>query len=187
MYSYAREFGEAVIFTRQIGCITPIFDFRDKLYCNPDAMTKIGNFLDKMMAKKNILIEDFCANCLNANIFLVKELSNLLRCKAIVTLGYITIKGPREDLYRFSCEDLQRWIEPEFLTNSANAHAWITLESGEVIDLTLLTSIAIVKNCDGKGAFFGGRPEEPGISVEFHPIAVGRDVIEKAFGIRNAL
>lgn len=183
MYSYAEEFRDAIIFTKEIGCNTPDFLFRDELYCNPESINEIGRLLENELAKNRLKIENLVTQCLRTNILIVKKLSNLLRCKAIVTTGYVTVKSEDEDLYRFSREELKNWIKPDFTADRVNAHAWITLQSGEVVELTLLTSIAVIKGCEGKGAFFCGRPEDPGISIEYHPIAVGTDVIQKAFSI----
>jgi hypothetical protein len=183
MYSYAEEFRKAILFTKELGFRTPDFVFRDKLYCDQEAINKISKLLEQELVTNKMRIEDLTAQCLNMNIRIVKKLSNILRCKAIVTIGYITIKSANEDLYRFSREELRNWLNPNSMVNQANAHAWITLESGEVVELTLLTSIAVIKGCEGKGAFMCARPEDPGMAIEFHPIAVGIEVIEKAFSI----
>lgn len=117
------------------------------------------------------------ANCLFLTLSFFEYLNEHLPLNSFVTLGYVNIAG--NDWFKFSQDDLRRWvIEGLDSPENLNMHAWLTLPSMEIIDLTLSSTIAEIT---GDRTIFGrvmtNAPQDSP-SIKYHPIALGTEVIK---------
>ncbi|CAH0530703.1 hypothetical protein CTH30272_03045 [Allocatenococcus thiocycli] len=98
---------------------------------------------------KNALIADFqefipSTNALVGSCFkVVREASYVLNELGVphyLTIGDVTYKG--KPYYRTTVGSIFKEIKQGYVPHApANAHAWLTLESGQVVDLTILSSV----------------------------------------------
>lgn len=114
------------------------------------------------------------------------SISELFECKSYLTIGHYKHCG--KNLYKFSKRDLRKWIQEPVtgIVNSLDAHTWITLESGEVIDATLPTTLGYLF---GKTELYGhgflGYPQDIAIesNLIFHPMFLGTQEILQDIGV----
>ena len=72
---------------------------------------------------------------------------------------------------------------PNTKIKTENLHCWLTFDTGEILDLTLLTTNAILeKNLNTQGKILYGNPDEEGTIGRFTywPIFFGRQYLEKS-------
>jgi len=137
--------------------------FDSKVYCNP--------------------IEQVAGKCLDWNVKLQDQISSILSCDALLTFGYIEIHESK--IFYTPLEEMDKWFAPNTIMKPLNEiHAWITLPSLEVIDITVIASIKHINNenfqnvpnykhcivCD---------PEDPGNTIIYKPLFVGIDFLFK--------
>ena len=123
--------------------------------------------------------------CLKWCHYLAPFFSNHLSTEAHITIGQIwsdnkAVFNPSwRDLHRWSTEGIQLFDFENRM--GVNLHAWLTLETGEIIEPTLLSSYASVRGqswMEYAGAVVWGY--DPGV-LNFHryfPMAVGRAYTE---------
>ncbi len=64
----------------------------------------------------------------------VDEISKALNCKAYFTVGYVVDAG--NEYFKFTYEDVQEWLKPGQCSKKIKLHAWLTLDSMEIVDFT---------------------------------------------------
>ncbi len=109
----------------------------DTPYYNIDYIRKIisEDFLDGFITKSSALV----GNCYMA----VREASYVLHENGIkhsITIGNVNVNG--KPYFTTTLESLIKEVEIGYIPlEPANAHAWLTLDSGQILDLTILASI----------------------------------------------
>lgn len=118
--------------------------------------------------------------CLSANIILRDVISDYLKCHVYYTIGWIddfTEKG----MFKFDDNFIQEHLNARIRTSSSiNIHAWLTLPTMEVIDATVVTSIAQVKGLkDGLGGVLANYADDH-VGFHFKPMLIGEDFLFKS-------
>jgi len=73
-------------------------------------------------------------NCTTIHWNAVDELSEKLNCKVYFTVGYVVDAG--HEYFKFTYEDVKEWIHSGQHSKKVMLHAWLTLDSMEIIDFT---------------------------------------------------
>jgi hypothetical protein len=121
--------------------------------------------------------EMIAGNCLGINLLLKSHIENELHLKTYFTLGSFQMDGKR--IFEFTEDDIKLWLQsgvPDI--TKIDIHAWLTLESLEIIDATLPTSWGII--CDSPelvGGIIHEHPSELRGNVSFHPVIVGHEIL----------
>ncbi len=178
---YQSSFSRAVVFSEKCG-----FEVNAPLFHGSDVLGSDGNFLAPVMQAAGVRDATKSAGqCLKWCHWLAPSFEKQLGCRVWPTLGQIW-KGDRS-IFNPTWDDLKRWskagIQIEDLRGreGINFHAWLTLESGEILEPTLLSSLARVLGgtyTRYAGAVVWGR--DPGVlnGHRYFPMAVGREFAE---------
>lgn len=119
-------------------------------------------------------------------------MTEAMGCQVLPTVGQLFYET--KPIYNPTNDDFTRWYQNGFaLTELApekglNLHAWWTLSSGEVLDISLMSTLAVVFGIPNiAGQINGGWPDKFPPAYEYVPIVVGQDVIceiQKKTGFR---
>ena len=159
-HRYRDLFEQAVERTAELGLPAVDVEYVDARHFSPERVKEFGSFVAGEFAP--ILAGGLSATCIVVHSGLVGAVEEFFRCKAYFTVGPVTT--PKGELYPLSAEQVRRWMTEKVDARDVELHAWITLDSMEILDMTLLPTIADV----------GGRPEIA------KPIATHPDLLPRA-------
>lgn len=196
-HGYSEAFLKACSFTEYLGCVCPKINVVNEFFLDSEEkqVRVLNNLQGKFNGQHGVpSVVDFFAQCIRTSYLMQPILSEIIGSPCALTFGYVT----EGDGVFFRQEE-------SFFHNSlrngvpdmVNIHAWLTLPSMEVLDLTLCTTRLIVllkKRNLGSDAFhkelinspdFGGvivgdGNNLKGTSVRFHPQVIGEDFMLKA-------
>lgn len=129
----------------------------------------------------NLEYEDIVAQCMAIHYRLAPVMEDLLKCPVFFTIGWID-DGSEQGMFRFGEEFIQEHLNAPKTTvgGQANLHAWLTLPSMEVIDISLVTTIVVLQKLDkGHGGVLAG-PADDFNGFAYKPMLVGTDFLRKA-------
>jgi len=108
----------------------------------------------------------------------------VLGAQVLLTIGQV--RTPTRTFFDPSFDDLERWYCHGFDArdiegrSGINMHAWWTLPTGEILDVTLWSTLAVAWNEPERlGAVAGGWPDKIAPNLLYVPMVVGDDYIEK--------
>jgi hypothetical protein len=99
-------------------------------------------FLSKKF--KGLKSSHISLQCFNLHSLLQRELFKNFGINSFFTLGYI--KKPNINFFEFSEADVSGWLKNGLKKEVLNMHAWLTLPSGEIIDISFLHTMAVKFN-----------------------------------------
>lgn len=181
--SYQDDFVSAVHFTKSCG-----FSVEEPQWKPYEMLEVEGSFLEPALRAAGV--QDFTKaafQCLKWCHYLAPHLEQKLERKVWVTVGQLW----RDDRAVFSptWKELRYWstrgISIEEMqkrtSGGLNLHAWLTVDSGEIIEPTLMTSIATL-HPDKYPHFLGsvgwGQPSDILSDHKYFPMAVGSEFVE---------
>lgn len=181
---YSEGFAQAVRFTQSLGFDTKALEL---LNTNEDVLDRSGDFVDPVFDAVGIQDRtQAAAQCLKWCHYLQPHFERQLGRRVILTIGQLWTKdicvfGPQ-------FEDIERWVQSglqakDFGTGSGlKLHAWLTVETGEIIEPTLLSSMAKFGHqsySKYNGATVWGRDPNVLNGHRYVPLAVGNKLAEK--------
>lgn len=90
-------------------------------------------------------VSNLMGNCFPVHTLMKPSIEKILGVGAYFTIGYMRIDG--KYIHKMEIEDLLKILSPDVqITGDLNLHAWITLPSMEIIDLTTMTTKNMVEN-----------------------------------------
>lgn len=167
-------------FTQSIGlpgaAISPTINGARYL-ADPNFFPRIGRSLriddpHELVAKCNVVSQVIC-----------EVIRQEFGCKAYLTIGDVTFSGKpffniNQGYVRQLITGGKRSLKPQ----QYHHHAWITLDSMEVIDFTMNTSMALLsKDLSPEtrekmlGGVMAGHGDEFRLGVQYHPVLVGEE------------
>lgn len=177
-YSYLAEWRAAIERTRRLGLEVPECRLQpEKRYLTPRFIQEFPYIIKKEVG----IIEDseIIAQCMNFHLMIIPVIQDYLKCSAIFTIGWIDIDH-KHYLYKFDESFIENSISNNMTKEYINIHAWITLESMEIIDATLPTTIAKIQNTQkGYGEVIMQHCESPN-KLFYMPMLVGDDYLVKS-------
>lgn len=145
---------------------------------------QFGEEVHRVIAKLGVT--DFSGaigQCVKWSHALRPHVERALGIPILLTFGQV-YNGQRS-YFNPSLPDLERWYRDGFAAHDfegrtgMNLHAWWTLPSGEIVDITLWSTLSAVwKKPEYLGAITGGWPDEIAPSPTYLPLVVGDDYIE---------
>lgn len=131
----------------------------------------------------DISFEDLSAQCILVHTLISEKIPQEISCNALVTVGWFYDEKINNSLYKFTEEEFKSWMSNELQGfQGSDVHVWITLDSGEVIDFTLLTTIGKINGKYAPGTILIGKPEEPKCFIKYHPMVVGSEAVFRTLG-----
>ncbi|MFA0005122.1 hypothetical protein AB4422_17295 [Vibrio splendidus] len=173
--SYFQELNEAIERSKRLGIADKTFTPTTKRYYSDERFENLIGTLNHKYGglKPSHLI----GKCLQVHFDILDDVKNIFGADALFTLGYIY--SGKQYYFQFDENDVATWLKGKIDKNNVKIHAWITLPSLEVLDLTFPLTyakvvglkespIAITKHAD---EFTGG--------MKYHPIIVGEEALFK--------
>lgn len=177
-YSYQDEFQEALKRTEKLGFPIPTWNFNDRILYSQDSIRKISDILINFLHIRDMSFKDLSGQCIAVHTILSEKITQAIDCNAIVTVGWFYDEDTNSSLFKFTEEDFKSWMSNESI--GFEVHVWTTLDSGEVIDFTLLTTIGEINGQFSPGSVLMAKPEEPGC-FKYHPMVVGSAAVIRTF------
>lgn len=177
MSTYAQEFTTALLRSQEAGLSVPACKL--ELSCrwlSDRAQAEFPYVLRHTLGELDFA--EISAHCLSLNLELLPAVSRWLGCEVFYTLGWIddeTEKG----LFRFDETFIQDALRTGHSKDTMKIHAWLTLPSLEIIDVTLFTTLAFAKK---QPAMLGGlitRHPDDIQGMAYKPMLVGDDFLRR--------
>lgn len=178
---YKENFERAAAFTKLCG-----FEFPKVKWQEGDLLDEQGDFIERTYELAGVHDRSASAGqCLKWSHYLAPSFEQVLGCTVWPTIGQIwkednAVFNPTwKELHRWGHEGIQ--MDDFGARGGINLHAWMTLPTGEIIEPTFFSTLAVAnKNAFGKylGATTWGR--DPGVlpGHRYLPMAIGRRFIE---------
>lgn len=190
-YDYFSEFLDAADRTGRLGLqpLTP--ELAVGTHLTPESLKSI-HAMFREVAGEDATLEQIAENNFQLHLDMITPLEQLLGCRAYYTIG--SVETPKGTLYPMTEEEVRGWLAGGAPGPAVNAHTWITLDSLEVLDLTLLASVAATSgDLSLVNSHVAGNPEElaampnddpQGTSrlpagLRYHPFVVGEDLFRQ--------
>ena len=149
----------------------------DNIFLDEKNDALLFNIIVDLFRDKNS--EYIFAQCFYMNIMLYEKVKAALSCYVIFTIGWID-DGTNDGMFKFTENDLLKNIENNFQNNKAVMHAWLTLPSLEIIDITISTTQGVLsKKPDMIGRYIAKRADEI-INMKYIPMIIGTDFVFKS-------
>lgn len=122
--------------------------------------------------------EQMVGQCMPLHLKARPVLEEWLGCPVYYTIGWID-DGTPNGLYKFDDDMIADKLANGHQDNTINIHAWLTLPSMEIIDLTFTTTISMLQgHKDGRGRVLVKKADEI-IGVSYKPMLVGETFLFK--------
>lgn len=175
--SYYKEIIKAALCTKRLGLDLPNFKLNPCLrYLTDD---KVKELPEKIKASFGLLRpSDISAQCIKINFEALPVINNWLQCQALFTLGWID-DGSVNGYFKFDENFIRDRLLSPRIEERVSVHAWITLPSMEIIDLTFPTTLATLYKTPEH--FFIAIAKHPSQlnGMVYKPIIIGTDVLIK--------
>ena len=102
------------------------------------------------------------------------------------TLGYVEYNG--RNVFYSDTRELKAMLHKGMSSPALNLHAWLTLPSHEVIDMTFGTTYGVVTQTPsviGRMCFL--HPDDMTADMQYHPQVIGEDYLERVGGMQTLL
>nr|WP_219826148.1 hypothetical protein [Scandinavium goeteborgense] len=128
--------------------------------------------------------EQMVGQCMPLHLKARPVLEEWLGCPVYYTLGWID-DGSAKGLHKFDDAMISNKLANGHHDEAINIHAWLTLPTMEIIDLTLSTSISILQGLKGGegGAIINKADEVTGFT--YKPMLVGESFLSKIGILQN--
>lgn len=121
---------------------------------------------------------DVVAQCLSIHYRLVPIIEEWLRCPVLYTIGWVD-DGTAKGMFKFDDDFVANKLKSGHAGGTINIHAWLTLPSMEVIDVALVTSLAVLNGwSEGLGGVISRHPDEL-TGMVYKPMLIGPDFLRK--------
>lgn len=141
--SYFNELNEAIEFSKEIGLKIPqkiVFD-TNKRYFTKDGNIKLINLYTKIFQSKLKTKSDMAmfalgmiANCSPFHYFMKKYIDKEFGCSSYLTVGYIMFNTDGKTFHKITQSDIENSLNNSQFPK--DHHVWLTLDSGEILDMT---------------------------------------------------
>lgn len=122
--------------------------------------------------------EDVVAQCLSLHWRLKAPLEELFGVPILYTIGYV--HTPPSYMFKQTEPELLQLMHSGIKGAQVSLHAWLTLPSNEIIDLSLPTSIAVVNEwTEGRGEVIAAHADELKGGLRYHPTLLGEDYLRR--------
>lgn len=122
--------------------------------------------------------EDVSQQCFGVTAMLKAPLEEALGVPLAFTLGYVEYNG--RNVFHSDTRKLEKMLRDGIPSFALNLHAWLTLPSHEIIDMTFGTTYGVVNELpDVIGRMCFIHPDDMTKDMQYHPQLIGWDYMEK--------
>ena len=174
--TYADELLKAKERTSRFGLRSPKFELSSQRFLSQQKKSEFPYAVFEAVGELNV--DEVVAQCFSIHYRLKAPLEKFFQQKMIYTVGYVSID--HETMFYQSESDLQYLLDNGMSSPKINLHAWLSLPSCEIIDVSLPTSIAVIKGLtEGKGGVIASHADELINGARYHPMLLGEDYFRK--------
>jgi len=182
--TYFDEFVEAQQRTAKFNLASPKIQEPTKRLLTPAKLAQFPSVVRDAVGE--LSLNEVVAQCLSIHFRLQRPLEEFFDVPIIFTIGYVYT--PPSYLFRQTEAELLKLLQDGMRGPQVNLHAWLTLPSMEIIDLSLATSIAVIhKNKEGLGGVFASHADELKHGLRYHPMLLGTDYLERIGALQLSL
>lgn len=180
---YLKNFHKAIERSLNLGLLTPKVTYEENRYLSSELLNKLPLILYRELGAINPL--ELHKNCMGIHYRLKPVFEKLLNTEVYLTLGNAKVY----DQYLFEIEENEiKNLLINKVQEPLNIHAWLTLPSMEIIDLTLATTYSIAnKTEEGLGAAITKHYSELTLGMTYEPMLIGDDFLRKTGGLIELL
>lgn len=175
--SYLQEWSEATTRTNRVGLTVPEHQLKPEIrFLNDERQKEFPYIVKECLGELDL--EDVVAQCISIHYRLLPAIEQWLQCPVLYTLGWID-DGTSKGMFKFDDAFIMNKLENGCLGGSVSIHAWLTLPSMEVIDVSLATSISVLNNFpEGRGGVIAQHADLLK-GITYKPMLVGMDFLKK--------
>lgn len=180
---YKDEFLQAFRNAKEFSLDTPDIEFSSKKLISNERIDKLPQFLEDRLG--GITPEMIFVQCFYFHLLAKDHLEDFFNSPIYFTIGHVEIPG--KTYFYHTKKDLKTLLTNGMDNPEMNLHAWLTLPSMEIIDLTLLGSIAYARG-DKPPKDFGiiaNHADQLLDGCKYHPTLVGDDFLVRIGGVRE--
>ena len=172
---YKNEFKTAMELTLRLNLSLPSIEFQNLSVLTEENWAKINKIFDEYFAGLHVM--DIATQCIPVHLEIM-SIFHEHNIPCIFTLGYVFHNGKNR---HFMEESKLKEISVSGVNGTTvNIHAWLTLPSMEVIDLTYLTTFSYATNrVDRLGELVIQHGDDIS-EITYHPLLVGEDWLYKS-------
>jgi hypothetical protein len=179
MSTYLEELTLAITRTQEHGLKVPVFHAEPaRRLLNKRTIGSISQLVSSMYFGD--IVKNFNKKCLSVNRRMAPAISKLLGCEVLYTLGRIERIVEGGYCSGFDDEFISSKLLLKHNEPSIDIHAWLTLPSMELIDLTIFTTVGKAKSIP---SWYGEailRHADEITDMSYKPVLVGDDFLVKA-------
>ena len=183
MSTYAQEFTVALLRSQEAGLRVPDCELElDRRRLTDRAQAEFPHVLRHTVGELDLT--EISAHCLSLHLELLPAVSRWLGCEVFYTLGWVDDET-ENGLFRFEETFIRDAIRTKQFKGTMKIHAWLTLPSLEIIDVTLFTTLAFAKK---QPTMLGGviaRHPDDIQGMAYKPMLVGDDFLRRTGVLKN--
>jgi hypothetical protein len=182
--NYEQRFDEALRRTKDWNLAPSVFCRSEERYETPQNLQIFQEVASKYLS--HFRAEDVSQQCFTVTAALKAPLEQALGIPLTFTLGYVEYEGRK--VFHSTPRDLKTMLRKGMPSLAVNLHAWLTLPSHEVIDMTFGTTYGVVTKTPsyiGRLCFL--HPDKMTSDMQYHPQLIGEDYLERIGCMRTFL
>ncbi|KPX58908.1 hypothetical protein ALQ57_200046 [Pseudomonas amygdali pv. hibisci] len=182
--NYEQRFDQALNRTKAWGQETVGFNSTKQFFDSPENLQIFHEIVSAHLSHRQA--EEVSQQCFAVNLALKTPLEDALGVPLTFTLGYVELEG--RNVFHTDIRELKAMLRHGMPSPAVNLHAWLTLPSHEVIDMTFGTTYGVVTNtpsCIGKMCFL--HPDKMTDSMQYRPQLIGEDYLEQIGCMRTLM
>lgn len=176
---YKKEWENALQRTERLGFEYPVtfVEMEGKGLLNDKRLRHMNKVLQPAL-EGFTSYEQLVGQCLQVHLAAKSVIEDWLSCPVFYTLGWVDDGSPK-GIFRFDDDDIKNKLENGHHEPTINIHAWLTLPTYEVIDLTLTTTLCLLQGLkDGGGGVLAKKADDfKGFS--YRPMLVGDEYLKR--------
>ncbi|KPX31930.1 MULTISPECIES: hypothetical protein [Pseudomonas syringae group] len=171
---YKADWMQALERNKQYGLSVPaIYTAPQEKYFTASRLAELPRIIQPALA--GLTMDDLVCQCLAIHFKLLPVLQNWLGCPVYFTLGWID--DGKNGIFKFGDTLIKSLLDGEPRSSVVNLHAWLTLPSMEIFDVTLSTTFAKLNNLpEGYGGVFSQHPDSLK-GFAFKPMLLGEEFL----------
>jgi len=173
---YVNEFVTAIKRTQKLKLEleTPFIDSSGR-YIKPETYKEV----------KKIILESFpefssgkyAKQCMDISLKAKVILEDYFNADIFFTIGDISVEGKKQ--FNFDEKYIKKLLASKQFNANLKLHAWLTLPSLEIIDLSLAQSVLLMSGDPISSDYILSSPDKLKDGLEYHPMIIGENFLHK--------
>lgn len=181
---YGDDFQKALERTERMGLPLPEVTFETTRYLTDEALGGVKTAIFEALGP--VRTEQLAAQCLAIHWQLQDIVSTALGCPVYYTIGWVELE--KGSWFGHTEETLRTLMTEGLQHERVQLHAWLTLPSMEIVDVSLMTTYALVRDYpEAKGKVIATHPSELTGGLMYKPTLVGAEFLARSGLMRAEL